>query len=576
MNIKIWHKMIIGISIPSFITLFGIFLTYKYINDVKTRHGFVEIADDLKEKALETRRNEKNFLLYKTEEYHSYCKSALLSLSESVDRISLEIIDQVGKNDFTLLRNSIQNYSGLIDSLLINYREEYQAVENVREKGRKLEAYVLTGRHARELSTDDVLNLRRLEKNYMLFRDRASFERLNNELAQFGNMVPYCLECVQYTQGLNNLFSVYKKNIDMVEELQVIGSNLENVTQKLARSERQKVGTFFMHTQRLLLIAFILLCTLGPLLVYKTATYIVAPIKRLADITRKISDGDLDLRAPLKEHDETYHLSQSFNAMLDKLQFTQQSLEKSLELLHEKHMEAEKRASLGFLVSGVAHELNNPLNNISLTAETMKEDLDGMSREEQKEYIQDILTQSERAKHIIDELLDFVGTRKSTAMEKLDIINVLGESVHLVSNQLKVTNIKLKMDVPKVPFFIRGNQSKLEEIFVNIMVNAIHAMKDSGTLTICARARDEDRSILIEITDTGCGIHEKDIKNIFEPFFTTKPVGEGTGLGLSVAHTLVAKHSGEISVKSKMGEGTTFVIRFPAYNESALPEVSSV
>ncbi|RJQ50447.1 MAG: sensor histidine kinase [Nitrospiraceae bacterium] len=575
MNLKIWHKMIIGISIPSLVVIIGGLLTLYYLNNVKTRHGFVEIADDLRERVLEIRRNEKNFLLHKTTEYYKYFKSSISILQRSASNIPEAIIDQVGKSEFLLLRNSIQNYQDLLNNLLENYLHEERQVEKVREEGRHLESFVAKKNHAVELSTDFVLNLRRFEKNYMLFRDKASFDELNKGLAQFDNIIPFCIECIRYANAINELLNVHTDQTRLEGSLQIIGNKLEEITNTISIRERENVRSFFSVTQHRLLIVLVLLCVMGPLFVYKTATHIVKPIKRLAEITKRISEGDLSLRAPLKEHDETFQLSQSFNTMLDKLQFTQQSLERSLELLHEKHVEAEKRASLGFLVSGVAHELNNPLNNISLTAETMKEDLDTMTREEQKEYIQDILTQSERAKHIIEELLDFVGTRKSTAMEKLDIINVLGESIHLVSNQLKVTNIKLKLDVPQYPFFIKGNQSKIEEIFVNIMVNAIHAMKDSGTLTICARPGSGQRNIFIDISDTGCGIEEKEIRNIFEPFYTTKPVGEGTGLGLSVAYSLVSKHNGDISVKSKVGKGTTFSIRFPAYDESSVPEISN-
>jgi signal transduction histidine kinase len=561
--------MIIGISIPSLITLIGGFFTYAYINDVKLRHGFVEIADDLRERVLEVRRNEKNFLLHKKDEYYKYCEDAISTFSNSVNGISPGIVEQVGKNEFQLLRDSLQTYSGLIYDLLKHYQQEDMVVEKVREEGRKLEAFVKTEKHAQELTTNFVLDLRRIEKNYMLFRDITSFNRLNEMLSIINNLVPFCAQCVQYTEAIHNLISVYNKIAAMENDLQIIGNNLEDATNRIAKREREKVNTFFTITQRLLLIALILLCTVGPLFVYHTATRIVTPINRLAAITRKISEGDMKLRAPIKEHDETHTLAVSFNKMLDHLQLTHNSLEKSLELLHEKHVEVEKRASLGFLVSGVAHELNNPLNNISLTAETMKEDLHELSTEELKEHIQDIISQSERAKHIIEELLDFVGTRKSTIMEKIDIISVLGESINLVANQLKVSHINLIKDIHKTPVFIKGNQSKLEEIFVNIMVNAIHAMKDAGTLTITAKPDGKEKSITIEIADTGCGIADKDLKNIFEPFYTTKQPGVGTGLGLAVVHSLVAKHFGDIGVRSKIGEGTTFTITFPLYEEVA-------
>ncbi|MBI4849159.1 MAG: HAMP domain-containing protein [Nitrospirae bacterium] len=563
MNFKIWHKMIIGITIPSLIALAGGIFTYEYINDVKHRHGFVEIADDLKGRALEVRRNEKNFLLHKTDPYYKYCQDAISGFNNSVDSISEEIVDQIGKDDFLLLRHSTQAYSGLIYALLRNYQQETDVIERVREEGRKLETFVASGKHARELSINFILDMRRWEKNYMLFRDKASFDKLNLSLSLFNNIIPFCFECARYTEAIHTLFSVYNEIDTKVNDLQIIGTKLEEITNKIASRERQKVSDFFTHTQRLLLMALILLCTLGPLIVYKTATYIVAPIKRLADITRKISEGDITLRAPIREHDETFTLAVSFNKMLDHLQLTQESLEKSMELLREKQEEAEKRASLGFLVSGVAHELNNPLNNISLTAETMKEDIKELSPEQMAEYVQDILAQCERAQQVVENLLDFAGARKSSSKNNLNIVSVVQESINLIANQLKVNNINLRLDFHDSILFIKGNRSKLEEVFINLMVNAVHAMKDSGTLSISIKPDSEINNVFIEIGDTGCGISQKDLKNIFEPFFTTKPVGEGTGLGLSVARSLILEHEGEIDVDSTEGVGTTFIIRLP-------------
>ncbi len=569
MQLKIWHKMIIGISIPSFIALIGGLLTYGYIKDVKNRQGFVLLADDLKEHILEIRRNEKNFLLHKDIEYYKYSQDAISVLKNSLSNISTKIISEIGEDNFSQFRSFIQTYSNIINELYGQYQQENAVVEKVREEGRKLETFIATKRHSGELSINFILNLRRLEKNYMLFRNENSFNILDNALSQIKNIIPFCFECVPYIEAIHNLYETYKKSDSLINDVQVTGDNLEKITYKIASLERQKINSFLNRTHRLLLVALALLCTLGPLFVYKTASYIVTPIKRLADITKKISEGDLNLRAELKEHDETYSLALSFNTMLDQLQLTHESLEKSLELLHEKQKEAEKRASLGFLVSGITHELNNPLNNISLTAETMKEDINELTREELKEYIQDILTQSERAKHIVADLLEFVGTRKSTVMEKMDIINAIEEAIRLVANELKVANINLKTDIPKSAFFVNGNHGKLEEVFVNIIVNAIHAMKNKGTLRISAKPDTGNNHILINISDTGHGIPGETLKNIFEPFFTTKEVGEGTGLGLSVSQSIVRAHKGEIEVESEVGVGTTFTIKLPLYQKTA-------
>ncbi|MCK5139848.1 MAG: hypothetical protein KAQ85_08410, partial [Thermodesulfovibrionia bacterium] len=253
MELKIWHKMIIGISIPSFIAVLGGVLTYGYINDVKNRQGIVQIADDLKENVLEIRRNEKNFLHYKATEYLKYLHDALSAFTASINRIPPETVEDIGKEDFSLLNNSVQTYTKLIDTLFKNYQKEIKVTENVRAEGRKLETFVAKGKHAKELSTSFILHLRLLEKNYMLFRDNQSFNKLNSRLSELKNITPFCYECIPYVEALHNLFKTYIKSDMMVSELQVTGDNLEKVTGEIATRERQKIHSFLTLTQRLLL-----------------------------------------------------------------------------------------------------------------------------------------------------------------------------------------------------------------------------------------------------------------------------------------------------------------------------------
>ena len=468
-----------------------------------------------------------------------------------------------------MLRESISSYPELINSLFENFKLENKFVKKVRTEGRKLETYVAEGDHAADLTTSFILHLRLLEKNYMLFRDKNSYNKLTNGLDRLKNFVPFCNKCIPYSDAVRSLISTYEASDLLISKLQVIGSSFEEIAEKNAIRERQRSTSFLDRTKLLLIIALFLLCTLGPLFVYKTATYIVAPIKRLAEITRRIADGDVTLRAPILEYDETYSLATSFNIMLDELQSTHQSLEQSMELLREKQaqlIESEKRASLGLLVSGVAHELNNPLNNISLIAERITEDGEDFNKEDLK-GLHNIIMQCERAKHIVNDLLDFARARKSTEMEKLDIVMVIEDSFNLVANELRINNINLKMDIPDTAVYIHGNRSKLEQVFVSIIINAIQAIKSEGLITVGLKLREEDKNVLVHISDTGPGIAKDDMKNIFEPFFTTKPVGEGTGLGLSVCRSLVQEHKGEIEVESTPGKGSAFTIILPLYRE---------
>jgi two-component system NtrC family sensor kinase len=572
MYLKIWHKMIIGIAIPSFIALVGGFISIEYIMNVQKRQGYELIADNLRDHVLEVRRIEKNFFHFKNKEQLDNLHYAITLLNKSIDAISPDTVSEIGKRDFSRLQKTIRTYPNFVAKLYDNYQHESAVTEEVRTEGRKLEAFVVKGKDISDLTTSFILHMRLMEKNYMLFRDKESYLRLNDALLKLKNVTPFCDTCGPYIEAIHNLFTTYQISDRLSSQIQITGNKFEEITGRMATREREKISSFLTKTKLVLVAALILLMTLGPLLVYKTASYIVAPIKRLGEITRKISEGDMYLRAPLREHDETYDLAKSFNTMLDKLHLTHHSLETSMELLKQKQaqlVESEKRASLGLLVSGVAHELNNPLYNISLTASAMREEAKELGPEEIDEYTHDILMESKRAHTIVEDLLDFARARKSTEMIKQDIAGVLRESIRLVANQLKINKIALQREIPESELFIKGNQSKLEQIFVSIFTNAIQAMKSNGTLNVSLRVDTDNDTVVIKISDTGPGIPKEDIKNIFEPFFTTKPVGEGTGLGLSVCRSLVQEHQGEIEVESTLGEGTTFIIKMPRYKETA-------
>jgi signal transduction histidine kinase len=560
--------MIIGIAIPSFIAVLGGLLTYGYINDVENRQGIVSIADDLKADIFEVRRNEKNFLHHKSRESLESLHNTVSSLDSSINIIT-KTFQATGKEELQRLKPLIKTYLTAIDDLYDNYLDEISVTEQLMTESRQLENILAGDNHFKELNTSFILNLRHLETNYMISRNRESFLKLDQELAAFKG--PHCRKCKPYVDAVSRLFRSYESSDLMENSVRSAGSELERISGEIARSEREKISSFITMSKRLLIAALVLLCTLGPLFVYKTANYIVAPIIRIDDITRKISEGDISLRAPIKEHDETSSLAISFNKMLDHMNLTHESLEKSMELLTEKQaqlVDSEKRASLGLLVSGVAHELNNPLSNISVTAEIMTEDSTGLSRDDMK-GLNNILMQCERAKNIVNNLLDFARARKSTVLEKLDTVSVVKESFNLVANQMRINKIELEQDIPDEAVFINGNRSKLEQIFVSVFTNAIQAMKENGTLSVSLKPRPEDKNVIVKINDTGLGIPAEDIKNIFEPFFTTKPVSKGTGLGLSVCKSLVMEHDGEINVESRLGKGTTFTIKLPLHEETA-------
>ena len=205
--------------------------------------------------------------------------------------------------------------------------------------------------------------------------------------------------------------------------------------------------------------------------------------------------------------------------------------------------------------------LNNPLNNISLTAETYLEEYGDRMDAEAKELIHDILTQSERACEIVKNLLDFSRTERP-ARSSIEAREIVRSTVALVKNQIMLAGIKLDVEIPEALPPVRGNIRSLQQVFMNLLLNAIQAMPNGGAITISVAAEPPD-FVRFDIGDTGVGMKPEAIEHIFEPFFTTKSVGRGTGLGLAVAYSIVKRHGGQIEVKSEIGMGTVFTVLLP-------------
>ncbi|HHD64577.1 MAG TPA: two-component sensor histidine kinase, partial [Desulfobulbaceae bacterium] len=273
--------------------------------------------------------------------------------------------------------------------------------------------------------------------------------------------------------------------------------------------------------------------------------------------TRDMAAGKFTPIHVPRAHDEITNLIVSFNHMGEALK------QKQDELLQSKKM-----ASIGTFSSGIAHEINNPLNNISLSADTLLEEFDSMDEEEIKEILGDIMTQTERASKIVRNLLDFSRAR-ATEMEPLHIDEVLQKTTKLIANELRIHKVALETKIADGLPVVHGDFQKLQQVFLNLIINAKQAIGEYGRIFIEARLTDND-TIRVDLSDTGPGIDQEHLEQIFDPFFTTKEAGKGTGLGLSIVYGIVKKHGGYIEVASKVGEGTTFSVYLPVYhgNES--------
>jgi C4-dicarboxylate-specific signal transduction histidine kinase len=248
-----------------------------------------------------------------------------------------------------------------------------------------------------------------------------------------------------------------------------------------------------------------------------------------------------------------------------------QRREQELRDKQEQLVQAGKLATLGELTTGVAHELNNPLNNIGLFVGNAIDliELGRGDREHILRELQNATQQVRKATEIISHLRTF-GRAAPVSREPVSVNQVIQRALSLVQEQLRLREIALRLDLcPEEPTVI-GNPIQLEQVFINLLTNARDAMADSPRKAIEVGCAVTPPTVQVTFGDTGPGIPAGLEQRIFDPFFTTKEVGAGTGLGLSITYGIVREHGGTITVESRPGDGATFVIRLPLAGDEAL------
>ena len=234
--------------------------------------------------------------------------------------------------------------------------------------------------------------------------------------------------------------------------------------------------------------------------------------------------------------------------------------------LNNQLIQSQKLAAIGELSAGLAHEINNPIAIIAQEAEWAThlvgeaEKQCGSNFDEVKDSLREVRAQVARCKNITHKLLDFARKREPV-LQDVDVARIIEDMARLVDKEASYKNVTLVRSLPQDLPTLRTDAPLLRQVVLNLMTNALHAVDTGGRIEASARADDE--VLEIRIKDNGCGIPPENIDKIFNPFFTTKPPGQGTGLGLSMCHTLVGGMKGEICVESKPGQGAAFTVRLP-------------
>lgn len=513
-------KIAISFLISAFII--AILTAFEYINfiEIKKEIRNLELTDTIRSKSLQLRRHEKNFFLYgmpkaaeESEAIHKYLKELDTTLENNLTT------DKTGKLSY--LKKRIREYGerfNKIESSVKNLTDEFEKTKDS---------------YARYHKFFPLIELTFLERPY--------------QAAEFLEEVFLLPPDHRLVMGLRELYSDIQILRKDGEDILIISKDLD----KVARGNAER---FIRTSQIAILIVFPLFFIVGIGMLFIIGSNVVNRLRLLIGFVEKTGKGDYSCIPDSSQKDEVGILIREFNDMENQLSQREEELDrKNRELLQSR-----KLAAIGTLASGVAHELNNPLNNIYISAQVLMKEAGDSCSLAAREAVNDILGQTLRVKRIVGDLLEFA-RGKEPQLREVELNELLMGAYKLVSTTTNTEDINFVMDTDPAGVIINADSEQMERVFINLFTNAIDAMNGKGNLTVKV-AKDKE-FIRIKVSDTGKGISADAAENIFEPFYTTKD--KGTGLGLAIVFNIIKKHNGEIIVQSEEGKGATFTITMP-------------
>lgn len=428
---------------------------------------------------------------------------------------------------------------------------------------------------------DAMLEMRRFEKNHFLYRQTRDLEdhaRFAERARDVLNRDAAALDALAGRNTASSLIDDLNRytatmaahartplNEDLANTVRAQGNRIVTVGERLTLFERHSLNAALTVHQRNLLISLGVVAALLGLTGVLLARQITRPLHAMESRMEAIANGQLTRLALDSPEREFVSLAAAFNHVLDELERRQNTL-----------VRAEKLASLGTLLSGVAHELNNPLSNISSSAQILKEDPDAAPAF-RTQLIDDIDAETLRARRIVRGLLDYAGDRefKPAPVVWAELV----KETLLFLKSKRPPGIEVRVDIPP-DLVVSGDRPRLQQVLLNLTLNAYDAMESHGELAITARENvvcdDNDfpahggqchpgnAVVDLILTDNGPGIPPDVLAKVFDPFFTTKAIGHGSGLGLFIVYEIIEKHGGCISVANRREGGTEFRIRLPS------------
>ncbi|EPR41757.1 integral membrane sensor signal transduction histidine kinase [Desulfovibrio sp. X2] len=420
------------------------------------------------------------------------------------------------------------------------------------------------------------LEMRLSEKNYFLFGDDSALSEIASRIASCFEELRSSREAIERGAGTENYQALeryltgYAAAVEKTRAtgargpkaeaaLRESGRQLREFSSNMVRQVRAQVNSILASTRHIMTVALVLIVFTGVLSVPLLFRKILASLRKLESLAKTIAGGDFSQIEEPAGDDEVDSTVRAMNAM------SRQLSSREAELLQSK-----KLASLGVLTAGVAHEITNPLNNISMLAQTFEGFYQSFDDEARLGMMRQVEHEVTRIQEIVSHLLDFSKPKK-VEPERAQLNDVVKGALRLVNNMLHVSNMHAELELAESLDPVRVNAPQIQQVLVNLVTNAIQAMSEGGTVRLATSASPEPGFARITVTDTGKGIPPEHLPHIFDPFFSTKGV-EGSGLGLSVSYGIVKNHGGRLHAESVVGQGTVFTVDLPLDISKDIPQ----
>ncbi|MFH2129619.1 MAG: HAMP domain-containing sensor histidine kinase, partial [bacterium] len=416
-----------------------------------------------------------------------------------------------------------------------------------------------------------ILEIRRYEKNYFLYSRKSDSEETFHFIEQAFHMLEVINPSIEklklgsrikeISTELQNYRSLFEQIIcpfdcnslqkgPLMTELRDSGQVLVHLSKSLVAHERHQILQINNRLKNNIFIFLILFACLSALVIFFIQRQVIRPLAGIEQATKRIADGRFEPIEVGNTRDEIQKILLAFNKMAAELERRQDQL-----------VQAQKLSAIGTLASGIAHQVNNPLNNISTSCQILLEEFSSGCSELALKMLTNIEKETFRARDIVRGLLEFSRNQEFVLTENR-LLDVLERSLKLIASQVP-PGIEIIQQVPD-DISLRMDRQRMQELFLNLLLNAIHAISPkSGRIFISARQNLSENKVTIGVEDTGVGVPEAIRNRIFDPFFTTKAEGMGTGLGLYIVYNIVKQHKGEISLQNLMTGGSRFVIVLP-------------